>query len=97
VDYLDASVFINGPCTIGNLVKQLYSKRGSIWVAPTKKISSGHIHALILQLWSANLLDIRLTSESLKNQDDKIKKSDIMCRWSVGEVNDVLRMCHLLL
>jgi hypothetical protein len=66
VDYLDSSVFIDGPCTIGSLAKSLYNKRGSIWIATSKKVTTGHIHALIMQLWTTDILDIRLSAEALK-------------------------------
>jgi hypothetical protein len=94
VDYLDSSVFIDGPCTIGSLAKLLYNKRGSIWIASCKKTTTGNIHALIMQLWTAGILDIRLSAEALKNSENTLKKSDVVCRWSVGPENSTIRMLH---
>ena len=71
VDYLDASVFIDGPESLSSLSKKLYQKRGSIWVAPAKHIVSGQVHSLILQLWAAGIFEFRLHTPPLPTDVSK--------------------------
>jgi hypothetical protein len=94
VDYLYSTVFIDGPVSLPTLSTMVYKKRASIWVASLKNVPSGQVHALLLQLWAAGILELRMRSIPPPQDGPKTAKikPTIMCRWAVGPETDAIRM-----
>ena len=58
IDHIEASIFDNGPVTVGRLYAKLVDKKGSIWVAKGSSITTKHCHELVMMMWVNRIISI---------------------------------------
>ena len=80
IDPIEASIFDSGPVTIGIFCAKLVGKKGSIWVAKGKSITTKHCHKLVIMMWVTRIISIHWKNNEV-DKGQKSNKKDIVCSF----------------
>ena len=86
VDFLLATVFINGPVKLMELPKKLHDAKKNIWaVQQMKKLLVGHAQCLVLQLIASGILRVFVGGEV---DGSTVKLDNLLVTWETWRLSD---------
>ena len=75
---MEASIFDNGPVSVGILSTKILERKGLVWVDKATEINVTDCHELIMLMWVHHKLHTHWSDSFLRKTDVKVKK-DIVC------------------
>ena len=93
IDHIEATVFENGPVSVGKLCSKLMDRKGSIWEARSFEITTKDTHELVMLMWVHHIVSIHCSDIASKRGDNKYTRKDIVCLFSLVRWYLASRLC----